>query len=243
MVRSRPIQLAALAGLGLLGSCSREARSCDLQASAIVLYATVTDGDDGVEVEIELETGLDEGDSIGTPLSLCSEAGERLEVNGSLAEQVRVLGHVYYVVEFDDPQSSYVIDFVRDEGTITAELAMPPTFEIGEPAEDAVIARSEPIPITWSPTWPEHTISLAIEDRIGSDCLAGLGYTSEVDDLGGVMVGANQLETGASAKADDTCKAWIALTRSSVAPYPEALHEGGSIEGYVKRRRRFRSSG
>ncbi len=244
--RPRALFLAGLGGLGLLGSlasCSSEARSCDLESSAIVMVATVIDGDEGVEVEIELEAGVDQGESEGTPLALCGESGERIEVNGRAAEQVRVLGRFYYVVEFEEPEASFVIEYVRDQGTISAELVMPPTFEISAPAEDTEIARAEPIPIEWSPTWPEHAITLAIEDRIGSDCLEGLGYTTEIEDLGSVLIGANQLESGPSAKADGMCEAWIALTRSSIATYPAELHEGGSIEGYVKRRRRFVSSG
>lgn len=241
MARPRPIHLAALVGIGLLGSCSSEARSCNLEASAIVLHATVIDDDDGVEIEIELETGVGDDEAIGTPLTLCSDGGERLEVNGRSAEQVRVLGRVYYVVEFDEPETTYVIEYTRDDGTISAELTMPPTVEITVPIEDQVITRSEPFTINWEPSWPEHAMMLAIEDQIGSDCLEGLGYSTEVDDLGGATIAANLLESGPN--TDATCTAWIALTRTSVAVYPDALHEGGSIEGYVKRRRRFSSSG
>jgi hypothetical protein len=241
MARLRPIQLGMLVGIGSLGSCSTEARSCNPEASAIVLHATVTDGDEGMEIEIELETGVVDGEEVGTPLSLCSEAGEVIEVNGRAAEQVRVLGRVYYVVEFEAPETEYVIKYVRDDGTITASLTMPPTLAITEPAEDQVIARSAPFGISWDPTWPEHPIMLAIEDQIGSDCLEGLGYTSEIDDLGSATIAANQLESGP--EIDATCTAWVSLTRSSVAAYPDALHEGGSVEGYVKRRRRFSSSG
>jgi hypothetical protein len=241
MARPRPIALVGAVGIALLGGCSTEPRSCNLEASAIVLHATVTDGDEGVEIEIELEIGVDDEESIGTPLSLCEEAGETIMVNGRPAEQVRVLGRIYYVVEFEEPETTYTIDYVRDDGTITAELTMPPTLAITMPAEEAQASRSLPLDVAWEPTWPEHTIMLAIEDQIGSDCLEGLGYSMEIEDLGGATIAANQLESGPD--SDATCTVWIALTRTSVAAYPEALHGGGSIEGYVKRRRRFTSSG
>jgi hypothetical protein len=241
MARPRPIHLVALVGVGLLGACSSEARSCDLEASAIVLHATVIDGDEGVEIEVELETGVVGDEAIGTGLTLCGETGERLEINGRETEQVRVLGRVYYVVEFDQPETSYVIEYFRDDGTITTELTMPPTLAISLPAEDQVIPRSEPLTIGWEPSWPDHPMTLAIEDQVGSDCLEGLGYTTEVDDVGGATIAANLVESGPN--TDATCTAWISLTRTSIAEYPDALHEGGSIEGYVKRRRRFSSSG
>lgn len=241
MSRPRSIQLAALVGIGLLASCSTETHSCNLETSAIVLHATVTDHDEGVEVEIELELGDGDDDSIGTPLSLCTESGEQLEVNGHPAKQVRVLGRVYYLVDFPEPEATYTIVYVRDEGTITTQLMMPPTLAITMPAEDAEVSRAEALSIGWDPSWPEHAMTLAIEDEIGSDCLEGLGYASEVDDMGAVTIAANQVESGPDSAA--TCTAWIALTRTSAAAYPDELHEGGSVEGYVKRRRRFTSKG
>ncbi len=241
MASARPLRLAALAGIGSLAGCSANPRSCDLEASAIVLYATVTDTDEGVEVELKLETGVDVDDSSGTPLSLCTDAGERLEVNGLPAKEQRVLGQIYYVIDSSAPMAIYTIDYVRDEGTISIELEMPPTLELLAPTEGAAIPRAEPIMVSWTPSWPGNTISLALEDRIGSDCLAGLGYSTEVDDQGQATIAANMLEAGKDPASD--CKAWISLTRSSVAAYPKELHEGGSIEGYVKRRREFLSSG
>jgi hypothetical protein len=130
---------------------------------------------------------------------------------------------------------------VRDDETLTLELDMPPTFEILAPSEDEIIPRSQPIPVEWTPTWPDHAIAIGVEDRVGSDCLEGLGYSTEVDDLGSATIGAYMIEAG---KADaETCKAWVAITRTSVGSYPDGLHEGGTVEGYVKRRRRFLSSG
>jgi len=121
MASARPLRLAALAGIGSLAGCSANPRSCDLEASAIVLYATVTDTDEGVEVELKLETGVDVDDSSGTPLSLCTDAGERLEVNGLPAKEQRVLGQIYYVIDSSAPMAIYTIDYVRDEGTISIE--------------------------------------------------------------------------------------------------------------------------
>lgn len=240
-----PVSLSAsaalLGGLGLLAACAVEPRSCELESNAIVLHATVTDGDRGVEVELELEAAA-EGDEPGTPLTLCVESGEQLRVNGRSAKQVRALGQVFYTVEFDAPETTYTVEYVRDDETIELALEMPPTFEISTPTEDQIIPRSEPIMVSWSPTWPDHMIQIAVEDRVGSDCLEGLGYSTEAQDLGTATIGANSIEAGA-AKAAETCKAWIAITRSSVGTYPSQLHEGGSFEGYVKRRRRFQSSG
>ena len=143
MASARPLRLAALAGIGSLAGCSANPRSCDLEASAIVLYATVTDTDEGVEVELKLETGVDVDDSSGTPLSLCTDAGERLEVNGLPAKEQRVLGQIYYVIDSSAPMAIYTIDYVRDEGTISIELAMPPTLELLAPTEGAAIPRAD----------------------------------------------------------------------------------------------------
>ncbi len=232
--------MGVLAPLGLVLACGVEPRSCDLDSSAIVVHATITDADHGVEVEIELEAA-GEDDSPGTPLTLCPETGEQLRVNNRSTKQVRALGHVYYTLEFPEPEATYTIEYVRDDETLTLELDMPPTFEILAPSEDEIIPRSQPIPVEWSPTWPDHAIAIGVEDRVGSDCLEGLGYSTEVDDLGSATIGAYMIEAG---KADaETCKAWVAITRTSIGSYPDGLHEGGTVEGYVKRRRRFLSSG
>lgn len=222
-----------------LGSCGLEARSCDLATNAIVLRATVTDSDEDLEVELELETGGSE-EGPGTALELCSDSGEVLRVNGEDAKPVRVLGQLYYTVELDERAELYTIEFVREAETIRVDLELPPPFSIVAPVEDQEVPRGETFDITWEPDWPGHMISLAIEDEIGSDCLEGLGFTQDIEDLGASTLAANKLEAGTAAA--ETCKAWVSLTRSASAAYPSELHEGGSIEGFVKRRRRFLSS-
>ncbi|PRQ08227.1 hypothetical protein [Enhygromyxa salina] len=229
----------ALLALGAI-ACSDTPRSCDLSTSALVLQATVSDLDDGVAVEIELETAGETGSpgGSGTTLALCPDA-DRLEVNGVVAEELYALGHRYYVVSFDESASSYEISLQRNDNTsVSAIVEMPPTLEISEPGGGSTRSRGEPIEIGWTPSWSGHQINLAIEDEIGSSCIEGLGYDSDIDDTGSFSVGANALIGGSAAS---TCEVTLTLTRVLEAEYPAELAAGGSITAIVKRRRLFTS--
>jgi hypothetical protein len=230
----------ALLALGA-SACADTPRSCDLETSALVLHATISDLDDGVEVELELETANDDMDpdaSSGTTLALCPEA-DHLEVNGIAAEEVHALGHRYYVVHFDQVEPSYEISLRRnDNESVTMLVDTPPTLEIVEPAEGATRSRAEPIEIDWMPDWPGQQINLAIEDKIGSSCIEGLGVDIDVEDAGSYSVGGNALVGGGTTTS---CAVTLTLTRVLEAEYPAALADGGKVSAVVKRRRRFTS--
>ena len=227
----------ALLALGA-SACADTPRSCDLETSALVLRATVSDLNDGVEVEIELETASDTGleGSSGTTLALCPDA-DHLEVNGVRAQEVYALGHRYYVASFDAPEPSYEISLQRkDNDSVSAIVEMPPTLEITQPDEGATRSRGEPIEVAWMPGWPGQLINLAIEDEIGSSCIDGLGVEFDVEDTGSYSVGAGELVGGG---AVSSCEVTLTLTRVLEAPYPAALAPGGNLSAVVKRRRLF----
>lgn len=223
----------------LLGSCADAPGSCDLDTASLVLRATISDLDSGVEAEIELSTSTegDTGVGGGTNLALCPGT-DRLLVNGVEADEVYALGHLYYTVEFAEPVTIYEIVLERgDEGTVTIPVEAPPSFEISAPAPDAEHSRGSALEVSWAPAWPGYMSELSVSDEIGSSCIEGLGSTFEVPDEGSYVVGAGTLDSAAGG----ACEATVSLTRISEASYPAALAEGGSVAAIVKRRRAFTS--
>ncbi|PRP90606.1 hypothetical protein ENSA5_63340 [Enhygromyxa salina] len=238
MLDLRPCSVALLA-LGASGCSDTTPRSCDLNTSSLVMRGTVSDFNNGVEVEIEFETEVEtEPGTSGTTLELCPDS-DQLEVNGVEAEPVQALGHLYYVVEFAEPEASYEISLERkDHESVSMIVEMPPSFEITAPAVGAESSRGEPLAVEWTPSWPEQLVELKISDKIGSSCIEGLGVEVEVDDTGSYDLAANTLVGGG---AVSNCEVSLSLTRLAEADYPAALAEGGKVSAVVKRRRPFTS--
>ena len=225
----------ALLGVTALG-CASEARSCDLDTDAIVMWATVSDLGEQVEVEIEFEAAGAEG----AALALCPDR-DRLEVNGVEASLVRALGHVYYTVEFDgDSVGEYEITLSRDDAkSVSVTVELPPSFEILSPAADSTHSRGASLDISWDPAWPDGMMELAVEDEVGSECIEALGIAYEVEDTGSYTVAPFMLTSGGDG---GTCDVTLALTRSVIVEYPSELHEGGEVAGFVRRRQPFTST-
>ncbi|MFO7561110.1 MAG: hypothetical protein R6X02_00600 [Enhygromyxa sp.] len=232
MLEPRTIALMALGAMA--SGCASEARSCDLDTDAIVMRATVNDLGDRVEVEVEFESGGVEG----AALTLCPDR-DRLEVNGVEASMLRVLGHVYYVVEFADAAvRDYEIALQRsDAQSVSVVVELPPIIEVLTPAPDSSHSRAAPLEVSWEPAWPEGSLALAVEDAVGSDCLEELGVSYEVEDTGSYTLSAHSLVSGSGG----SCELTLALTRSVAVEYPATLHEGGQIAGFVRRRQPFTS--
>lgn len=228
-----------LLGVMALG-CASEARSCDLDTDAIMMWATVTDLGDRVEIEIDFEAAGAEG----APLALCPER-DRLEVNGVEASMVRALGHVYYTVEFDGPSGGasvgeYELVLQRDDAqSVSVTVELPPSFDILAPSANSSHSRGAALDVSWDPPWPTDVIELAVEDAIGSDCIEALGIAYEVEDNGGYTVAPYMLASG---EAGGSCDVTLALTRRVAVEYPNELHEGGEIAGFVRRRQPFTST-
>lgn len=217
--------------------CASEARSCDLDTDAIMMWATVNDLGDRVEVEIEFEAAGAEG----AALSLCPER-DRLEVNGVEASLVRALGHVYYTVEFDGAsEGDYEIVLERDDAqSVSVTVELPPSFEILEPSANSSHSRGASLEIGWDPAWPAGVMELAVEDEIGSECIEALGIAYEVEDIGSYTVAPFMLTGGG--EGGSSCDVTLALTRSVIVEHPSELHEGGEIAGFVRRRQPFTST-
>lgn len=215
--------------------CASEARSCDLDTSALLMWATVTDL--GVEVEVEVE--FEAFGAEGAALTLCPDR-DVLQINGVAAKQVHALGHVYYLAEFEGmPKPQYTISLARDGAdSLTAVVDMPPPFEIITPEPMSSHSRATPLGIEWAPGWAGEVIEVAVEDAIGSDCLDDVGVRYEVDDTGTYTIGGSSL--GGAGMGD--CEVTLALSRHVIADYPPQLHEGGEIDGFVRRRRPFTST-
>src|SRR5690606_27583367 len=215
--------VVALLGVSALG-CASEARSCDLDTDAIVMWATVTDLGDAVEVEVEFEAAGVEG--IG--LSLCPDR-DRLAINGVEPSVLRALEHVVYVAEFDGASTGeYEIALQRtDAQSVSVTVELPPSIEVLSPALDSTHSRAAPLEVSWDPAWSGQMIDLAVEDQVGSDCIDALAIGYQVEDTGSYTIGAHSLvsATGGS------CEVTLALTRSVAVEYPSELHEGGQIAG------------
>lgn len=228
---------ALLLGVTTLGlGCASEARSCDLDTDAIMMWATVTDLGDRVEVEIEFEAAAAEG----AALALCPDR-DHLEVNGVEASLVRALGHVYYTAEFEPGDSGeYTISLKREEwSSVSVTVELPPSFEILEPAADSSHSRGASLDISWDPPWPDNVMELAVEDEVGSECLEALGIAYEVEDTGSFTVAPFMLTSGGEG---GSCDVTLALSRRVIVDYPIGLHEGGEIAGFVRRRQPFTST-
>lgn len=224
-----------LLGATALG-CASEARSCDLDTDAIVMWATISDLGDRVEAEIEFEAAGAEG----AALALCPDR-DRLEVNGVEASSVRALGHVYYTVEFEGASvGEYEITLSRDDAkSVSVTVELPPSFEIVSPAANSTHSRGASLDIGWDPPWPGGVMELAVEDEVGSECIEALGIAYEVEDTGSYTVAPFMLTSGGEG---GTCDVTLALTRSGIVDYPSGLHEGGEIAGFVRRRQPFTST-
>jgi hypothetical protein len=224
-----------LLGVTTLG-CASEARSCDLDTDAIIMWATVTDDGEQIEVEIEFEAAGAEG----AALALCPER-DHLEVNGVEASLVRALGHVYYTAEFPgDSVGDYEIVLQRDDAqSVSVVVELPPSFEIVAPMPSSSHSRADALDVSWDPAWPGGMVELAVEDAIGSECIEELGVAYEIEDTGSYTIGPYALVSG---ETGGTCDVTLALTRSVAVDYPSELHEGGEIAGFVRRRLPFTST-
>lgn len=218
--------------------CVSEIRSCDLDTDEIILWATLTNSDAGVEVEVEFEAANTEG----AALALCPER-DRLEINGVEASLVRALGHLFYTVEFEQPAAGYEIVLMRGAGqTVTTLVEMPPSFEILAPTVDTAHPRSSALDVVWTPAWPGGEIELVLADAVGSDCIEGLGVRYTLEDTGSAVVGGDSLVSGAALEDESLgCAVTLTLTRSAELQYPAAFHEGGRVSTAVRRRRPFTS--
>lgn len=221
--------IAAL--VGVLPACANEQRTCQIDTSELVMWATVTDLNGVVEVEIELETFVADGQ--GSSLELCPNR-DTLLVNGDRTEAVHTFGQYYYTATYEDElPDSYELVFERkDHDSVTVTVEMPPSFEVTTPEPDGQYARTADLPIAWSPTWADHEMQLSIVDGIGSSCIDGLGISEVVEDAGSWVVPANSLIGGGSG---DDCEVSFSMARSLMAAYPAELHEGGEVVAFVRR--------
>lgn len=228
-----PRTLVVVLGAAALG-CASEARSCDLGTDEIVMWATVNDVGDKVEVEVEFETAGVEG----AALTLCPDR-DRLEINGVEARMIQALGHVYYVAEFESASvRDYELLLSRSEAqSVSVAVELPPLIDVLMPAPNSSHSRAAPLEVSWDPPWPGSVLGLAVEDAVGSDCLEALGVSYEVDDSGSYTLSAHSLVSGTGGSCDVT----LALTRSVAIDYPTELHEGGEVVGFVRRRQPFTS--
>jgi hypothetical protein len=239
---SRPLSTTLLLGATLVSAatfgCDTEIRSCDLETDQIILWATLTNSDAGVEVEVEFEAANTEG----VALALCPER-DRLEINGVEATLVRALGHLFYTAKFKEPAAGYELMFMRGaRQNITMLVEMPPSFEILEPAIDSVHPRGAALDVAWTPAWPGGEIDLTLADTVGSDCIEGLGVRYTLEDTVSAVVGGNSLVSGAAVEDESPgCAMTLTLTRSTELQYPAAFHEGGRVSAAVRRRRPFTS--
>lgn len=236
---TRPAALTFLVGLVTSApGCSTEPRACEIETSKIAMYTFVENTGDGAVVDISLEIATGEG--AGTQLELCPDK-ETITVNDREATLVRALGQVYYEVEFSTASSAYEVGLQRtDFADAVATIEMPPSFEVESPAPGSEHARSADLEIAWSPAWDGGVIDVAVEDEIGSSCIAGLGVELEVDDAGAYTLPAGALIGGTS--GTQSCEVWISLARWAVGEYPPQLHADGAVVGVVKRRHAFVST-
>lgn len=228
-----PTLLACGLACGLTCGCAETPRSCELDTSALVMLATVSDNDAGVEVEIEFETATGSSEEIGTALALCPSS-DTLSVNGVEADEQLTLGHLYYIAQFEPGTPSFEIVLERkDKTNVTATVEMPPAFELTAPTPASEHSRTSNLAISWAPAWDGQEIDVLVGDEIGSTCIEGLGYIGSVDDSGSFVLPAGSLTNGSTG---GSCEARVALTRVLEAPYPGVLAPGGSLTAVVNRR-------
>jgi hypothetical protein len=224
-------KLVALLLAPALGSCISEQGTCQLATDAMVMWADVSDLDGKVSVEVELETWVADGE--GTSLELCPSR-DRLTINGVSASLVRAFGRNYYRAELESPVASVELSLTREQfESVTASIALPPSFDIDSPASGSEFSRANDLTVAWSPAWPGHEIEVSIVDGIGSSCIDGLGLFETSEDDGDFVIVGVSLKDGIAAAA--SCNVTLLMTREQAADYPGSLHEGGELRASVQR--------
>lgn len=229
MLDRRSALLTVVLMPGLL-SCISEQGTCQLQTDALVMWASISDLEGEVSVEVEFETFA--ADGAGTSVELCSNR-DSLMINGEAAALVRAFGQYYYRATLPLPVETVEISLAREQHqSVSATVVMPPSFAITSPAPDSSHSRGAELAIAWEPSWPGHEMQVSIVDGIGSSCIEGLGYDDVVEDLGSHVVEPDSLVDG-GAGAD--CAVTLLMSRELVASYPAELHEGGELRASVRR--------
>lgn len=216
-----------------------QGRSCDLQAEAISMAATVIDDDEGVEVELGLEAGDMSG--VGTSLKLCDTEGESVMVNGKpLTLTETYAGNYKYRHAFDQAQDVYTFELRvgSDEQEITADLEPPPQFSIDAPLSGAELGRGEDAQLAWSPPVAGETIKIELID---DELLCLEDWEAETEDDGTHVIPAGTIVRTDPDTPDGACQAEYLFTRQRTGPYPSELAAGGSLEAFVRRGVRFAS--
>lgn len=230
-----PRTLVMILGVTTLG-CGSEPRSCDLDTDAIIMWATVNDVGETIEVEVEFEAAGAEG----AALALCPDR-DRLLIDGVEPSLVSALDHVVYEAELDSTSDRELeIQLERvDRQSVSVTIELPPTLEVLSPTANSSHSRAAPLEVGWDPPWSGELIELTIEDQVGSECIDdGVAIAYEVEDTGSYTIGAFSLASAAGG----SCEVELTLTRSVEFEYPAELHEGGRISGFVRRRQPFTSS-
>jgi hypothetical protein len=215
--------------------------TCSVPTDELAVVAAVVDNGVTLRAEVELST---EGVDGPRPLSLCTVKGKQdtLQIEGGEPEVVeRPDGSIYASTLDQTTVRTVIVDLARKEhASLVLTIELPPSFEVVAPVVGAEISRSAELLLEWMPANPGAQMRIELAEEIGNGvCLETLVAEHDYKGLAGVdieddgnwKIPAEAIDGGAR----DHCDASYRFTRVLGTPYPEALGDGGYLEGRVER--------
>lgn len=232
-----------VASFALLAGCADTDGddTCEIPTDALAVVAAVVDNGVTLRAEVELST---EGIDGPRPLSLCTKKGKQdtLQIDGGEPEVVeRPDGSIYASTLQETTARTVTVDLARTEHeSLMLSIELPPSFDVVAPVAGAEVSRSMELLLEWTPANPGGQMRIELAEEIGNGvCLETMVADHDYKGLAGVdieddgdwKIPAEVIDGGAR----DRCDASYRFTRVLGSPYPEALGDGGYLEGRVER--------
>jgi hypothetical protein len=219
-----------------IGGCTPD--RCKVPNDELSMVARVVDN--GVTVRAEADFATGERGELSVPWQRCEN--DRVEINDESATETVETERVEYSLTLDVGVAT-AFEFVlarEDFDPVRATVALPPTFEVLEPAAGQAISRGSDVTLLWQPPNPGGEMQIELVEEVGAGiCIVTETEGHEYKRPGGIRVedDGDWLVPGTAISGDPQmdCEARYVLERFSAGEYPSALDPGGFIEAQVVR--------
>ena len=224
--------------VGADDSCEHETESISVVAIAI---------DNGAEMRAEVDFDASDRSSFPYPLQLCDE--DELTIAGEIPERTDRIDRVIYSVNLDSADAPRDIEVSlarKSNESVEFTISVPPAFDVIAPQVGAMVPRAQDFLLEWAPPNTGSQIRIGLAEEIGFGvCLETSTLEHDYKNMSGVTVddsGSWTIPAEIVASADGgECEAIYSFKRLGPAPYPNAFHEGGFVEGRSERTVAFHS--